>query len=135
MDPVFSPTSEPTESAIVSLAVEVENVTEDNKEEVCQSIAEALEGEVEYCSLEGPSSVRRRLDIATLYVEVSVLDASEATEVAESESFVESLENLPEDVLISDVTSLERNDQDKNMIFTSKHARVLTFCPGIGNFY
>ena len=90
--------------------MEVENVTEDNKDDVCQSIAEALGGEVGYCSLTGPSSSRRRLDTATLYVEVSVPDASEATEVAESENFVDSLENLPEEVSISDVTSFRRNE-------------------------
>ena len=37
---------------------------------------------------------------------MSVPDASAATEIAQSESFVDSLENLPEDVLVSEVTLL-----------------------------
>ena len=106
VDPIFSPTIEPTESEIVRLVVEAENVTEDNKNGVCQSIAEALGGEVDYCSRWGSSSERRRLAIKYLWVDVSVPNASEAEEIAQSESFIESLENLPEDVLISKVTSL-----------------------------
>ena len=85
------------------------NITEDNKDDVCQSIAQTLGGEVKSCTLQPQSSERRRLNTATLYVEITVFNASDSTEVVESEGFVDSLENLPPGILISGVTVIAGN--------------------------
>ena len=101
--PSFCPTNDPLESEKIHLFVYGENITEDNKDDVCQSIAQTLGGEVKSCTLQPQSSG------ATLYVEIAVFNALDSTEVVESEGFVDSLENLPPGILISGVTVIAGN--------------------------
>ena len=74
--PSIDPSGSPTYDETISLAVEGINIIYGNQADVCESIADALDGEAQYCSLDGPSSARRRLQSATLYVDVGVQNYS-----------------------------------------------------------
>ena len=89
---------------IMSLILEVEGVTELNKHRVCQSVADALEAIVLYCSLNGPSTSRRRLEVREVYTDLAVVDTDVVFWKLQATTFLVSLENLPENVTVSDIT-------------------------------
>ena len=84
------------------MSVVVPGVTEDNKNDVCNSFAVAVDGEVTYCSLSGPSG-RRNLQANTLYMDIAVDDVSLATSQIESADFTSSLKGLPPGVSVSTI--------------------------------
>ena len=85
----------------MSFEIATIGVTEDNKDQVCNSIGAALGGSPTYCSFEGPQSDRRRLNGATtLYMDVSVSDANLAKTKANDFDF-NTLHGLPDGVTIT----------------------------------
>jgi len=94
----------------ISLEATVSGVDDLNAVDVCLSVADALGGFSTYCKLSGASSRiqvvgrRKLLDTSTLYMDIVVGDAAAAMTQIESESFVESLQNLPHVVNITSIT-------------------------------
>ena len=86
----------------MSLEVLVSGITEDNKESICTSVADALSGTFTHCSLTSPT-IRRLLTYHTLYVDVQVESAQNAIALVESISFVDDLV-LPEGIDVSGAT-------------------------------
>ena len=107
----------------LSLEVEVIGATEENKDQICDSIADALGGSPTHCSFVGPQSGRRRLTgETTLYMDVAVSDASSAQSQASRSDFVGSLSGLPAEVTVTSVSIADAGDWLffwKNMIFNS----------------
>jgi len=91
-----------TEMKSVSLEILVSGITEDNKESVCTSVADALSGTVTHCSLTSPTS-RRLLTYHTLYVDVQVESADTAAALVAGNTFVDDL-ILPESIDVSGAT-------------------------------
>ena len=86
--------------------VGVVGVNDDNKDEVCDSIASALGGVSTYCSLSGPQSSRRRLESDTsLYTNAAVRNAALAETQATSSEFIASLQNLPAEVTVIKIST------------------------------
>merc|ERR1719483_340338 len=84
--------------------LEAEGTTNANKNEVCTSVAFALNGIIQYCGFETPPEGRRYLtNLQRLYMDVSVLNITEAQDSIESENFIDSLEDLPAEVSISGI--------------------------------
>jgi len=98
-EPCTPPTSAPTSQEpveIVDVVVEVQGVTDSNKDVVCDGFAKAVNGIVEYCSLSGPKAKRRRLT-TNLYMDITVPDATVAVAKMKKEKFVETV-TLPSEV-------------------------------------
>jgi hypothetical protein len=91
----------PTET--VDVVVEVQGVTESNKDRVCEGFAEAVNGTTEYCSLSGPNTKRRRLT-TNLYMDITVRDATVAVETMGKENFLDTV-SLPSEVKVTTVTA------------------------------
>jgi len=87
----------------VDVVVEVQGVTESNKDIVCDGFAEAVNGTTEYCSLSGPNTKRRRLT-TNLYMDITVRDATVAVATMKKENFVETVA-LPSEVKVTTVTA------------------------------
>ena len=81
-----------------------DGVTENNKRDVCNSVANGLDGTAVYCSLQGPSGGRRILATRDVYIDVLVDDAASAERKASSKRFIQNLEGIPSDVYVSDVS-------------------------------
>ena len=88
------------------MALVAEGVTRDTKDTVCDSVASALDGEAIFCELGDVGLNRRILTEQTLFMDVSVEDAEAAQAQVESEDFVSSLENLPEDISVTGVFAI-----------------------------
>ena len=59
---------------------------------------------IQYCGFEAPPEERRYLtNLQRLYMDVSVLNITEAQHSIESENFIDSLEDLPAEVSISGI--------------------------------
>jgi len=133
---VFTKDACPQEES-VSLEVGVIGVTQDNKDQVCDSIAGALGGTATYCSLAGPQSGRRRLISETaLYMEVALHDAisaSSARSQATDSNFVSSLSGLPSAVTVSSVSNAP-DPFCANAIYDTNYA-VLSWSDCVGNEY
>ena len=85
----------------------IQGVTEQNKNDICSSIGNALNGTVTHCSFSGGTySERRRLKFepAPLYVDIAVPSAEEAENAIASSQFIPSLENLPNEVTVLDIS-------------------------------
>jgi hypothetical protein len=91
----------PTET--VDVVVEVQGVTESNKDRVCEGFAEAVNGTTEYCSLSGPNMKRRRLT-TNLYMDITVRDATVAVTTMGNENFLDTV-SLPSEVKVATVTA------------------------------
>merc|ERR1719483_1949703 len=93
-------------SESLSLEVGVIGVTQDNKDQVCDSIAGALGGSATHCSLAGPQSGRRRLTGGTtLFMDVTLSDPSSAPSQTIDSNFVGSLSGLPRGVAVTSVST------------------------------
>jgi len=107
-EPTPAPVATPADSSAdqsVKVTMTVQGLTDDNKGEVCSSVASKLGGTVTRCEIITSGS-RRRMSASTLEVEVGELaDAAAAASTASSATFVASLENLPTDVVIDSVAA------------------------------
>ena len=95
----------------VDLALNVQGVTEENKDKICKSVAEGLDGTVEKCNLV-PSDARiyveRMLTSSPeLQVRVAVKSVENAKASAQLDTFLPSLKNLPENAKVNAVSSVE----------------------------
>ena len=81
--------------------MDVEGVTETNKDEVCESVGSALVASIRVCELTIFVG-RRRLGVTQLRLEVAVHNTTSAIEKVESNSFLDSLQNLPSNVSINE---------------------------------
>ena len=84
--------------------VRTEGVTDANKDSVCQVIADDLRGAVIYCSLEGPSTARRRLQQQNLYMNLLVNDREASVILIESDDFISLLSNLSNGTTIMEIS-------------------------------
>jgi len=117
-------TTEETASEEVSLEIGVAGATEGNKDQICESIASALNGASTYCSLKGPQSNRRHLaEEVPLYMDATVADRSTAKAQAMSSDFVGSLQSLPTGVAVKGVSIISKEDT------TSPPGYFKTACP------
>jgi len=92
----------PTPSQVVRLVIYVEGLTEENKDAVCSAIVLTVKGTyIEYCSLE-EVVFRRRLKLRTrkLYMGLRVEDKEAAKSQIGSEGFIDSVQNLPDDITV-----------------------------------
>ena len=86
-------------------------VTEENKDAVCDSVADSLNGICSYASLDGPSSNRRRLLKQNLYMDINVKNAEEANALVQSADFASTL-NMPEGVIPSEEASADTPENE-----------------------
>ena len=86
----------------MSLVINAQGVTQENKDVVCESVATALDGTFSHCSLSGPSQ-RRRLVGSELYVDVLVEDGLSAQTASNDPNFESSLQGLPSGVQVTSV--------------------------------
>jgi len=94
------------EPVMIEVALQVTGVTEDTKDSVCDSVAAKLGGVAKGCLL--LASRRSLQDEATLMVDVEFEDAETATaaaEVVNTDTFIESLDDLPESVEVTGATA------------------------------
>jgi len=85
----------------LSLVLDVVGVDDSNLSQICDSVATELQGDVVYCSTEESSEEQRNLqEKKKLYMEMMVVDILEATTKISSPRFIESLENLPDNVTV-----------------------------------
>ena len=75
--------------------MDVEGVTETNKDEVCESVGSALDASMRICEL-------TMLGVTQLRLEVAVHNTTSAIEKVESNSFLDLLQNLPSNVSINE---------------------------------
>jgi len=116
--------------ADISLKLSVAGVTSENADSVCDSVAHALDGDVSYCSLEGPAK-RRRLDDQSLYMNVDVENVNSAQSKLESSDFTSTLQDLPDGASVSGVTvskissATKQKKEDKEDSSDEDHQIVL----------
>jgi hypothetical protein len=109
----------------VSIVLQVRGLKKQNTRAICRSVADAVRGNVEYCSPQ-PRSPRRNLeDNSSLYMELTVSDADSALSQIQSESFISTLENLPNEVSISNIDISDDTEKDLNPE-TSNAREVMT---------
>jgi len=75
----------------LSIVMQATGVTDDNKQDVCDAVADALDGECSYVSLEGPSTRRRRLQESDVFMDISVEDSESAAATVEGADFLDSV--------------------------------------------
>merc|ERR1719473_2401611 len=93
----------------VDLTVNVDGVTEANKDKVCQSVAEKLGGTVEQCNLgasEARLSEERMLAPAELKVRVAVKSAEDAKAKAQSNGFVSTIATDDPNIKVNALSSV-----------------------------
>ena len=87
------------------MVLEVNGLTPENSQDICTSVAIALAASVSYCDLV-PKPTRRVLqdakDAKDLFMEVSREGTGALTE-ARDPQFISHLENLPDNVTVSDI--------------------------------
>jgi len=94
-----------TNGGLLSLVILVSGLNNSNKRQVCDTVSTRLEGSTSYCSVDGPSGLRRNLQTTgNLYIDVNVVDTSLAKQTISSEDFASSLQNLPEGVQVTEVS-------------------------------
>jgi len=110
---VSTTTTDPAEelSETISIMMQFVGVTEENKDAVCDSVADSLNGICSYASLDGPSSNRRRLLKKNLYMDINVKNAEEATALVQSADFASTLD-MPEGVIPSEEESPDAPEND-----------------------
>jgi len=116
----------------VSLEMTMSGVTEENKQAVGDSVADALGGVCTYVSLTEPSSSsRRRLTDQTVYMDIAVEDASNAVTTAQGGSFVSSLANMPAGATATSVGNVaNNNDQETTLVDETTTIEDTTESPG-----
>lgn len=98
-----SPTPQPSITDSVNVVLQVQGLTEENSRPICDSVAKAVGGSVRYCSLQPKSSRRYLQDSSSLFLELAVSDADSALNQMQSENFISTLEDLPTEIIISNV--------------------------------
>ena len=91
------------------LTLNVDGVTDANKEKLCQSIAEKLGGAVEECNLGAPAanlSEERMLAPAELKVRVAVKSAEDAKAKAQSDGFASTIVTNDASIKVSSVSAV-----------------------------
>lgn len=119
----------------VHVVAHVTGVADSNKDVVCDAFATAISGTATYCSLSGPNTHRRRLIItsATLYMDITVADASVALTALREENFIDRVV-LPSEVQVKSLTANEALEETSNSSSGSSRLTYILIHYGIAIF-
>lgn len=119
----------------VEVVADVTGVTESNKDVVCDGFATSISGTATYCSLSGRNTHRRRLIVTTasLYIDITVTDASVAVTALREENFIDRVV-LPSEVQVKSLTANKALEETSNSSSASSRFIYILIHYGVAIF-